>query len=174
VKYSIYFLVFLSIPFFSKAQSRNSLFTIAASADFANNTHVLGGHFSANAQLSRNIYLGAGFGIGEFHSDNNLYFPIYANFLFLPRINRSNLKLLLNIAPGYGIYNRQYNVNPIDRGFTEVKETGGFYFYTGIGIMEASSRGKPFVSAGYARYTFNNYSYTYARDAVAFRVGIGL
>jgi hypothetical protein len=164
-----YCLFLLLLPFLSFGQYHKPLFTVALSADFPKNTHVLGGHFTANGALSPDVYLGAGIGISEFEHDNNLYVPVYANLMFLPSTQRSNIKFLLNLSPGYGIYNREYRAGPV-----LYKVTGGFYFFGGVGIMGTAARAKPFIAVGYARYGFNDNGYSYGTDAVALRIGVGL
>ncbi|MGE5519104.1 MAG: hypothetical protein ACM3VS_04180 [Candidatus Dadabacteria bacterium] len=163
-----YLLLLVLMPFLSIAQRNNTLITVALAADFPKNTHVLGGHFTINGEVSPDVYLGAGIGISEFQHDDNLYVPLYANFIFLPSTRRSNVKLLVNLSPGYGIYNRSYRI-----GQLAYKTTGGFYFFGGIGVM-GMGRVKPFMAIGYARYGFNDHGASYGSDAVALRMGIGI
>jgi hypothetical protein len=127
----------------------------------------VGAHFSGNAELSNDIFLGAEIGVVKFDGLRKAYLPLLARFSMMPDLNLGRARLLILLAPGYGLYDDSYR-----RGGIYYKEKGGFNFYGGLG---AAFKGKQnsylTVTVGYSTFGFTTNGYKSNIDGVGIRLG---
>ena len=126
-----------------------------------------GAHFSGNAELTNDVFLGAEIGFVKFDHLDKVYLPLLARFSFMPQLNLRRANLLILLAPGYGVYDDSYR-----RNTTYYKSKGGFSFYGGAG---AAFRGKGnaylTLTIGYATFGFTTNGYKSNIDGVGIRIG---
>src|SRR5215208_515329 len=93
------------IPCLCFGQSRNTYFSIELGSYFSRSSNPsIGAHFSGNAEISPNFFVGLEAGVVKFPKLNNLYVPVLARFTMMPRTKLSKASPLILVEPGYGIY----------------------------------------------------------------------
>jgi hypothetical protein len=157
------FFLLLVLPCFSNAQKKD-YFTVAFGKDFPKHYHVIGGHLTANTNVGKNIYLGAGTSFLKFDNTENFYFPVYANISFMQAGSKRKVYPLVFIQPGYGIYKHQE---------TDVTTTGGFTFHSSAGVVYPFLfHKKGFATIGYSHYTFRASDVASHRNSWGGRIGM--
>jgi hypothetical protein len=127
----------------------------------------VGAHFSGNAELANDMFLGAEIGVVKFDGIRKAYFPLLARFSMMPALNSGRARLLILLAPGYGIYDDSYR-----RGGIYYKEKGGFDFYGGIGAaFKGKQNGYLTLTVGYSTFGFTTNGYKSNIDGVGIRFG---
>lgn len=127
----------------------------------------VGAHFSGNAEVANDMFLGAEIGVVKFHRLNNVYLPLLARFSMMPALRSGNTRLLVVLAPGYGFYDDSYR-----RAGIYYKSKGGFAFYGGIGAAFKGKRaGYLTVTIGYSTFGFTYAGYKSNIDGVGIRFG---
>lgn len=127
----------------------------------------VGAHFSGNAEVSNDMFLGAEVGVVKFHRLDNVYLPLLARFSMMPALRSGKARLLVVLAPGYGFYDDSYR-----RGGLYYKSKGGFAFYGGIGAAFKGRRnGYLTVTIGYSTFSFTYGGYKSNIDGVGIRFG---
>lgn len=127
----------------------------------------VGAHFSGNAEVSNDMFLGAEVGVVKFHRLDNAYLPLLARFSMMPALRSGKARLLVVLAPGYGFYDDSYR-----RGGLYYKSKGGFAFYGGIGAAFKGRRnGYLTVTIGYSTFGFTYGGYKSNIDGVGIRFG---
>ena len=140
------FLFVLLLAGIETTAQKKHFYGITFSKDFPRHYHVIGGHFSANRELAHDIYAGAGFAVTKFDHIEKLYFPLYANFSYMPGRQVRKVFPVFFLQPGYGFYHREEN------GITT---KGGFTFHASGGF------GYPFIwkTKGYATFGLGHYGF---------------
>lgn len=127
----------------------------------------VGAHFSGNLGVTNDMYLGAEIGVVKFHHLDKAYLPLLARFSMMPVLRSSKARLLVVLAPGYGIYDDSYR-----RGGLYYKSKGGFSFYGGIGAAFKGKRnGYLTLTVGYSTFGFTTNGYKTNIDGVGIRFG---
>lgn len=127
----------------------------------------VGAHFSGNAEVANDMFLGAEIGAVKFHRLDKAYLPLLARFSMMPALRSGKARLLIVLAPGYGFYDDSYR-----RGGAYYKSKGGFTFYGGIGAaFKGKQRGYLTVTVGYSNFGFTTNGYKTNIDGVGIRFG---
>lgn len=127
----------------------------------------VGAHFSGNAELANDMFLGAEIGVVKFDGLHKAYLPLLARFSMMPALNSGRARLLILLAPGYGVYDDTYR-----RGGIYYKETGGFSFYGGLGAaFKGKGNGYLTLTIGYSTFGFTTNGYKSNIDGVGIRFG---
>lgn len=127
----------------------------------------VGAHFSGNAELANGMFLGAEIGVVKFDHLDKVYLPLLARFSMMPDLNSGKAKLLVVLAPGYGVYDNSYR-----RGGIYYKENGGFSFYGGVGAaFKGKQNGSLTLTVGYSSFGFTTNGYKTNIDGVGIRFG---
>ena len=165
-----YLLLFLmtNIVSLSFAQQRNGYLGLEAGVYIVEPYDPgVGAHFSGNAEVANDMFLGAEIGVVKFHRLDKVYLPLLARFSMMPALRSGNARLLVVLAPGYGFYDDSYR-----RGGLYYKSIGGFAFYGGIGAAFKGKRnGYLTVTIGYSTFGFTNAGYKSNIDGVGIRFG---
>jgi hypothetical protein len=127
----------------------------------------VGAHFSGNAGIANDMFLGAEIGVVKFRRLDKVYLPLLARFSMMPVLRSGKARLLVVLAPGYGFYDNSYR-----RGGIYYKSKGGFAFYGGIGAaFKGKQNGYLTVTVGYSTFGFTNDGYETNIDGVGIRFG---
>jgi hypothetical protein len=127
----------------------------------------VGAHFSGNAEIANDMFLGAEIGVVKFHRLDKAYLPLLARFSMMPALRSGKARLLVVLAPGYGFYDDSYR-----RGGLYYKSKGGFAFYGGMGAAFKGKRnGYLTVTIGYSTFGFTNAGHKSNIDGVGIRFG---
>lgn len=127
----------------------------------------VGAHFSGNAELAKDMFLGAEIGIVKFDGIRKIYAPLLARFSMMPDIGSGRTRLLILLAPGYGLYDDSYR-----RGDIYYKEKGGFSFYGGMGAaFKGKQNGYLTLTVGYSTFGFSTNGHKSNIDGVGIRFG---
>lgn len=127
----------------------------------------VGAHFSGNAEVSNDMFLGLEIGAVKFHYLHKPYLPLLARFSMMPSLQSGKARLLIVLAPGYGFYGDDYR-----RGQVYYKSKGGFSFYGGVGAAFKGKRnGYLTVTIGYSTFGFTTNDYKTNVDGVGIRFG---
>jgi hypothetical protein len=127
----------------------------------------VGAHFSGNAEIANDMFLGAEIGAVKLHRLDNVYLPLLARFSMMPALRSGKARLLVVLAPGYGFYDDSYRIGGIN-----YKSKGGFAFYGGVGAaFKGKQRGYLTVTAGYSTFGFSTNGYKSNIDGVGIRFG---
>lgn len=127
----------------------------------------VGVHFSGNAEVSNDMFLGLEIGAVKFHRLDKVYLPLLARFSMMPSLGSGNARLLIVMAPGYGFYDHSYR-----RGQVYYKSKGGFSFYGGFGAaFKGKQNGYLTVTIGYSTFSFTTNEHKTNVDGVGIRFG---
>ena len=127
----------------------------------------VGAHFSGNAELANDMFLGAEIGVVKFDGIRKAYLPLLARFSMMPDVGSGIARLLILLAPGYGIYDDSYR-----RSGIYYKEKGGFDFYGGIGAaFKGKQNGYLTLTVGYSTFGFTTNGYKSNIDGMGIRFG---
>lgn len=127
----------------------------------------VGAHFSGNAEVANDIFLGAEIGVVKFHRLDKPYFPLLARFSIMPALKSARARLLVLLEPGYGFYDESFR-----RGNDNFKSKGGFTFYGGIGAaFKGRKNGYLTLTVGYSTFGFTTNGYKSNIDGVGIRLG---
>jgi hypothetical protein len=127
----------------------------------------VGAHFSGNAELANDMFIGAEIGVVKFDGLRKAYLPLLARFSMMPDLNSGRARLLILLAPGYGLYDDSYR-----RGGVYYKEKGGFSFYGGLGAaFKGKGNGYLTLTVGYSTFGFTTNGYKSNIDGVGIRFG---
>lgn len=127
----------------------------------------VGAHFSGNAGLSNDMFVGAEIGVVKFEGLRKAYLPLLARFSMMPALNSGRARLLILLAPGYGLYDDSYR-----RGGIYYREKGGFSFYGGLGAaFKGKGNGYLTLTVGYSTFGFSTNGYKSNIDGVGIRFG---
>lgn len=128
----------------------------------------VGAHFSGNAELTNDMFLGAEIGIVKFDGLHKPYLPLLARFSMMPNVGSGRARLLILLAPGYGLYDDKYR-----RGGLYYHEKGGFDFYGGVGAaFKGKQNGYLTLTVGYSTFGFTTDDYKTNIDGVGIRFGV--
>ena len=126
-----------------------------------------GAHFSGNAELANAMFWGAEIGVVKFDGIRKAYLPLLAKLTIMPDLNSGRARLLLLLAPGYGIYDDSYR-----RGGNYYRDKGGFDFYGGIGAaFKGNGNGYLTLTVGYSTFGFTTNGFRSNIDGVGIRFG---
>jgi hypothetical protein len=166
-KYLVSFLL-IFITTFSFAQQRNGYLGLEAGVYIVEPYDPgVGAHFSGNAEIANDMFLGAEIGVVKFHRLDKAYLPLLARFSMMPALRSGKARLLVVLAPGYGFYDDSYR-----RGGLYYKSKGGFAFYGGMGAAFKGKRnGYLTVTIGYSTFGFTNAGHKSNIDGVGIRFG---
>jgi hypothetical protein len=166
-KYIILFLLILA-SVSSFAQQRNGYLGLDAGIYIVEPYDpAVGAHFSGNAEVANDMFLGAEIGVVKFHRLDKPYLPLLARFSMMPALNSGRARLLVLVAPGYGFYD-----NDLRRGNEYRKSRGGFTFYGGVGAAFKGKRnGYLTLTIGYSTFGFTTNGYKTNIDGVGIRFG---
>lgn len=132
-----------------------------------NSDPAVGAHFSGNAELANDMFVGAEIGLVKFDGLRKPYFPLLARFSMMPALSSGKARLLILLAPGYGLYDDNYR-----RGGIYFKEKGGFSFYGGLGAaFRGRKNGYLTLTVGYSTFGFTTNGYKSNIDGVGIRFG---
>jgi hypothetical protein len=164
---TIFLFVFL-IPIIARSQEPlrpNLYFVMTGDWDTEHsNSQAVGGAFSFNIPVVKDIRIGAGAGIASFGEGTKPNYPVFLSFI---RPSYHNKPYMFFIAqPGMVGYDNQVQV-----GRTVVKTTGGFYFFGGMGVGIPMGTIRPLIAAGYTRYNFSTNNVTSGISCLGLRVG---
>lgn len=124
-------------------------------------------HFSGNAEISNDMFMGLEIGAVKFHHLHKPYLPLLARFSMMPSLRSGKARLLIVLAPGYGFYDDDYR-----RGQVYYKSKGGFSFYGGVGAaFKGKQNGYLTVTIGYSTFGFTTNDYKTNVDGVGIRFG---
>jgi hypothetical protein len=127
----------------------------------------VGAHFSGNAEVANDMFLGAEIGVVNFHRLDKVYLPLLARFSMMPALRSGKARLLVVLAPGYGFYDDSYR-----RGGVYYQSKGGFSFYGGIGAaFKGKQNGYITLTIGYSTFGFTTNGYKSNIDGVGIRFG---
>jgi hypothetical protein len=127
----------------------------------------VGAHFSGNAEVSNDMFLGLEIGAVKFHRLDKVYLPLLARFSMMPSLRSGKARLLIVLAPGYGFYDDSYK-----RGSVYYKSKGGFSFYGGLGAaFKGKQNGYLTVTIGYSTFGFSANDYKTNINGVGIRFG---
>lgn len=127
----------------------------------------LGFHLGGNAELANAVFIGAELGVVKFDHLNKPYLPMLARFSAMPLLGTGKNRLLILLAPGYGLYKED-----LRRGNDWYHSTGGFSFFGGVGVvLPGKRRGSLSLSVGYTTFGFNTDGHQSNTDGVGIRVG---
>ncbi|HTM91305.1 MAG TPA: hypothetical protein VL095_02725 [Flavisolibacter sp.] len=163
------FVLLMTIAFTSSfAQQRNGYLGLEAGVYIVEPYDPgVGAHFSGNAEVANDMFLGAEIGVVKFHRLDKAYLPFLARFSMMPALRSGNARLLVVLAPGYGFYDDSYR-----RGGLYYKSKGGFAFYGGMGAAFKGKRnGYLTVTIGYSTFGFTNAGHKSNIDGVGIRFG---
>lgn len=153
---------------FSSAQQRNGYLGLEAGVYIVEPYDPgVGAHFSGNAEVASDMFLGAEIGVVKFHRLDDVYLPLLARFSMMPALRSGKARLLVVLAPGYGFYDDEYR-----RGSIDFKSKGGFAFYGGIGAaFRGKQNGYLTVTIGYSTFGFTTNGHKSNIDGVGIRFG---
>lgn len=127
----------------------------------------VGAHFSGNAELAKDMFVGAEIGVVKFDGLRKAYLPLLARFSMMPALSSAKARLLILLAPGYGLYDDSYR-----RGGIYYKQKGGFSFYGGLGAaFRGRKNGYLTLTVGYSTFGFTTNGYKSNIDGVGIRFG---
>lgn len=127
----------------------------------------IGLHLGGNALLANEVYLGAELGVVKFDHLSKPYLPLLARFSAMPSIGSGRSRLLILLAPGYGLYRDDFR-----RGNDWYYSKGGFSFYGGFGaVIPGKGRGSLSLSVGYTTFGFETNGHESNIDGVGIRIG---
>jgi hypothetical protein len=153
---------------FSFAQKRNGYLGLEAGVYIVEPYDPgVGAHFSGNAEVANDMFLGAEIGAVKFHRLDKVYLPLLARFSMMPALRSGKARLLVVLAPGYGFYDDSYR-----RGGLYYKSKGGFSFYGGVGAaFKGKQNGYITLTIGYSTFGFTTNGYKSNIDGVGIRFG---
>jgi len=166
-KYLLFFLLTF-VATISFAQQRNGYLGLEAGVYIVEPYDPgVGAHFSGNAEVANDMFLGAEIGVVKFHRLDKVYLPLLARFSMMPALRSGKARLLVVLAPGYGFYDDSYR-----RGGLYYKSKGGFAFYGGIGAaFRGKQNGYLTLTIGYSTFGFITNGYKNNIDGVGIRFG---
>lgn len=161
-------LLLIGMATFSFAQQRNGYLGLEGGVYITEPYDPgIGAHFSGNAEVANDMFLGAEIGVVKFHRLDKAYLPLLARFSMMPALRSGKARLLVVLAPGYGFYDDSYR-----RGGLYYKSKGGFAFYGGMGAaFRGKQNGYLTVTIGYSTFGFTNAGHKSNIDGVGIRFG---
>lgn len=164
----IVLMVLMHVSFTSLCQKRNGYLGLDAGVYVIKHSDpAVGAHFSGNAELANDMFVGAEIGLVKFDGIRKPYFPLLARFSMMPALSSSRARLLILLAPGCGLYDDSYR-----RGGIYYKEKGGFSFYGGLGAaFKGRKNGYLTLTVGYSTFGFTTNGYKSNIDGVGIRFG---
>lgn len=165
----MFMLIHASLLSFS--QKRNGYLGLDAGVYVIKNSNpAMGAHFSGNAQIATDAYLGAEVGVVKIDGLRKPYLPLLARVSMMPNVGSSRTRLLILLAPGYGVYDDTYR-----RGGFYYHEKGGFSFYGGFGAVFMQKKNASLsLTIGYSTFGISTNSYKSNIDGVGVRFGVML
>jgi len=165
------FIILMLLSFataYSFAQQRNGYLGVDAGVYLTKQYDAaVGADFHGNAEIANDMFLGAEIGVVKFHAHDKAYLPLLARFSMMPALRSGKARLLVLLAPGYGIYNESFR-----RGGEYYQSKGGFTFYGGFGAaFKGKKNGYLTFTVGYSTFDFNTNGYKSNVDGVGIRFG---
>jgi hypothetical protein len=153
----------------SFAQRRNGYLGLEAGVYATNHYDPgIGFHFSGNAEVANAMFVGAEVGVISFSDLEKPYIPLLVRFSAMPQLNSTKARLLVVVAPGYGIYDNSRQRNNI-----YYKTKGGFTFYGGAGAaFKGKGKADFSLTIGYSSFGFTTEGYKSNIDGVGIRFGV--